>query len=227
MKSGIIGFIFGILAVGLVLLGLALHSGTKVATGETVKYKLTKITAHSEETLFEFDIKNKPKKLKRNEVVISAAPLGGRCVIRLGNKKCYTAPFTPKPLTMAQCERQKAKLGIKNCYYPVDYWAGAVSKCGGVKNLPSMEELGLIASAFYVGEPYIGEHNSVENLKYKSDVVNLLGLKEDNFCLWSNYEYGNIGVSASGRCFFPSYTHYFVDYYRKFNSISAVCLTEE
>ena len=205
MKSGIFGFILGILTVGIVLAVLAYSSGGDIAKGDFVKYKLTKITPHSEETLFEFDIKNSPKKSKKNSVTISAAPLGGKCVIKLGKRKCFTAPFKPKPLTLAQCEKQ----------------------CGGVKNMPSMEELGLIAGAFYQGNPYIGEKRSVELLKYNPEVVNLLGLKDDNFCLWSNEEYGTIGVSASGRCFFPSYTHFFVDYYRKFNSISAVCLTEE
>ena len=227
VKSGIFGFILGILTVGIVLAVLAYSSGGDIAKGDFVKYKLTKITPHSEETLFEFDIKNSPKKSKKNSVTISAAPLGGKCVIKLGKRICFTAPFKPKPLTLAQCEKQKSKLGIKNCYYSVDYWAGAVSKCGGVKYMPSMEELGLIAGAFYQGNPYIGEKRSVELLKYNPEVVNLLGLKDDNFCLWSNEEYGTIGVSASGRCFFPSYTHFFVDYYRKFNSISAVCLTEE
>ena len=93
--------------------------------------------------------------------------------------------------------------------------------------MPSMRELAMIASAFYKGSPAIGERKSIENLAYNSDAVKVLNLRENNFCLWSGEEYGNLGLSASGRCFFPSYTHFFVDYYKKFDSVMAVCLTND
>lgn len=222
MKKFIIIFalaFFVILIYGVFFSGNSSH-------GKTVKYRLVKVTENSEETLFEIDVKNKPRNNKREMVYISAAPKGGKCVIKLGSGKCFTQPFIPTPMSQSQCERQKEKLGIKVCHYVDDYWAGAVKKCGGVNNMPTMAELAFIAGALYKGTPVIGEKKSVENLSYNSENVKNLNLKENNFCLWSGEEFGKLGLSASGRCFFPSYTHFFIDYYRKFDTVSAVCLTE-
>lgn len=222
MKKGII------LVSGIVLAVLIVYAAaTQASHGKTVKYKLTKITENSEETIFEINLKNHPIKLKKEKVYISAAPDGGKCVIKLGSGKCFSEPFFPKPLKKSQCEAQKEKLGIKGCYYSNDYWAGAVKKCGGVNNMPTMDELAMIAGALYKGTPVIGEKKSVENLTYNSEIVKVLNLKENNFCLWAGEEYGKLGLSASGRCFFPSYTHFFIDYYKKFDSVMAVCLTDD
>lgn len=222
MKKGFVGLLC------IVLVGCFVYfAGTYSSNGKNVKYKLTKVTENSEETIFEINIKNHPIKFKKEKVYISAAPDGGKCIIKLGRGKCFSAPFYPRPITKSQCEFNKEKLGIKGCYYQKDYWAGAVKQCGGVNKMPSMSELAMIASAFYKGSPAIGERKSIENLAYNSDAVKVLNLRENNFCLWSGEEYGNLGLSASGRCFFPSYTHFFVDYYKKFDSVMAVCLTND
>ena len=49
--------------------------------------------------------------------------------------KCMGAPFTPKPVTRAECEQMKAEGMVDNCYY--DYFAGAVKQCGGKGNMPT------------------------------------------------------------------------------------------
>ena len=53
------------------------------------------------------------------------------------------------PMTKADCEAKKESLGIKNCPYDNDYWAAAVEKCGGVQNLPTMDDLYELAKKVY------------------------------------------------------------------------------
>ena len=69
-----------------------------------------------------------------------ATGLGQECAFEIGGT-CYTAPFTPKPLSKAQCKAEKDKLGIKYCEYDNDYWAGAAKQCGGVSNMPIQDDL--------------------------------------------------------------------------------------
>ena len=139
--------------------------------------------------VFEINGSKKPNKQNEDVALFNANGLGSSCAIELDGGKCFTAAFTPTPLTKAECEAQKDDLGIKECYYDNDYWAGAVKQCGGVGNMPTMADLGKIASAIYKGNPTVGAYNDVSNLTYESGTATSLGLPEPSFYLWSGEEY--------------------------------------
>ena len=153
--------------------------------------------------------------------VSNAYGLGSACAIKLDNGKCFTAPFAPTPMTKADCEAQKGSLGIKACYYESDYWAGAVKQCGGVGNMPTMSDLGKIASSIYSGNPSIGAKQNVSVLTYVSGTASSLGLPEPTFYLWSGEEANS--TNAYYRYFGPTYSDW--DYnYRNLSNLQAVCL---
>ena len=94
---------------------------------------------------------------------INVSHLGSTCTIEIGNT-CYTTfAFKPEPMTYADCAGENAnkpstntiagaeaqKLGIKNCYYSNDYWAGAVKQCGGVDKMPTLEQATALAAYLY------------------------------------------------------------------------------
>ena len=105
--------------------------------------------------VYDWNGSSKPNKLKKDVTMLGlASGLGTECAIELGGK-CFTAPFTPTPLTEAECEAEKDKLGIKECLRPVhgrplpDYWAGAVKQCGGVNKMPTRADLTELAKFLY------------------------------------------------------------------------------
>ncbi|MFI3300670.1 MAG: type II secretion system protein [Candidatus Gastranaerophilales bacterium] len=75
------------------------------------------------------------------------------CSFILSNGTCATTTpvmnSTAGYLTSTQCEAQKNELGINECYYNTDYWAGAIAYCGGVSNMPTLDDLELIAIDVY------------------------------------------------------------------------------
>ena len=138
--------------------------------------------------VFEINGKKRPNKQNEDVALFNANGLGSSCAVELDGGKCFGSAFTPTPLTRAECEAQKDELGIKNCYYDNDYWAGAVKQCGGVNNLPTMADLGKLASAIYKGNPSVGAKQDVNNLAYESGTATSLGLPEPSFYLWSGEE---------------------------------------
>ena len=54
-----------------------------------------------------------------------------------------------KPLSKAQCQKYKTKLGIKKCSINEDYLAGAAYACRHMKNIPSGVELHQLAKKIY------------------------------------------------------------------------------
>ena len=68
------------------------------------------------------------------------------------------------PLTKAQCEAQKGDLGINACNYDNDYWAGAVAKCGGTSKMPTMAQLGQLATYVYNYDSTIGAQQYISGL---------------------------------------------------------------
>ena len=120
---------------------------------------------------------------------INVSKLGRTCAFELGGT-CFGTPFTPTPLTKAECEAEKDKLGIKWCYNGEDDWAGAVKACGGINNIPSMDQIADIANFVY----------NTSTISAKSDIVSLnldhqkfsqLGFSFNNLGymkLWSNEE---------------------------------------
>ena len=157
--------------------------------------------------VFDWNGGAKPNKLGNDVITLGmASGLGSSCAFEV-NGTCYTAPFTPTPMTKAECEAQKSTLGINGCYYnDNDYWAGAVKQCGGVSKMPTMAQLGEIASQMYVGNPSIGAMEWKEDIQYdpNSPVSKALGLTS-NFWLWSGEErssdyayYRGFGTTRSG-----------------------------
>ena len=156
---------------------------------------------------------------------INVKSLDGRnCAFEI-NGTCFTAPFTPAPLTKAECEEEVAKgdLGIKECKYDNDYWAGAVKACGGVSKMPTMTQVADIANYVY-NTSGIGAKADILDLRLDYDKVAELGFtatQGSSFFVWSGEEDSNI--YAYGRSFYPTYTtwNYF---FRNSSHQLAVCL---
>ena len=184
-------------------------------------------TAGCVAAVFEINGGAKPNKFGTDVVAFNASGLGSSCAFEV-NGTCYTAPFTPKPLTEAECEAQKSALGIKECCpwcRNRDYWAGAVKACKDQgKKLPTMAQLAELASQMYVGNPSIGAINDESYIEFdpNSSVSKALGLKP-SFALWSGNEYRS--EKAYSRYFGTTFTQaLWTNVYRNDSSRQAVCL---
>ena len=171
--------------------------------------------------VYDWNGSSKPNKLKKDVTTLGMATgLGTECAFELGGK-CFTAPFTPTPLTKAQCEAEKDELGIKQCAEAVDYWAGAVKQCGGVSKMPTMADLGKLATELYKEHPSVGAYQYIANLTLDTSKVSSMGFTGSSFYVWSGVEYSS--NYAYRRTFYSSYTHW--NYYgRVFSYGQAVCL---
>ena len=167
----------------------------------------------------------RPNKLGDDVITLGmASGLGNNCAFEV-NGTCYTAPFTPKPLTKAECEAQKSTLGINGCYYDNDYWAGAVKACKDQgKKLPTGAQLAELASQLYVGNPTIGATEYKDNIQYdpNSAVSKALGLTPW-FYLWSGEE--NSFSNAYYRSFSTTGSSWLYNS-RGVSNVQAVCLGE-
>ena len=168
----------------------------------------------------------KPNKLGDDVTLLGmASGLGSRCAFEVGST-CYTAPFTPTPMTKAECEQAVAegKLEIKACEREQDYWAGAVKQCGGVSKMPKMAQLAELASQLYVGNPSIGAYENKSNIQFDSNssTAKALGLTPW-FYLWSGEE--NSSRNAYGRGSHTTYSGW-VYTGRDSSNGQAVCLGE-
>lgn len=65
----------------------------------------------------------------------------------IGDKSYRLTPYTP--MSKAQCEEQKQRLGLKYCPHDNDHLAGAAFACGGIENLPSKSDLHTLAQNIY------------------------------------------------------------------------------
>ena len=174
--------------------------------------------------VFDWNGGAKPNKLGDDVITLGmASGLGSSCAFEV-NGTCYTAPFTPTPMTKAECEAAVAegKLGIKGCNYEQDYWAGAVKQCGGVSKLPTMAQLAELASQMYVGNPTIGAKQDKDNIQFDSNssIAKALGLTP-SFFLWSGEETSS-GYAYSRR--FYTTSSYWTNDARYSSRIQAVCL---
>ena len=177
--------------------------------------------------VFDWNGGARPNKLGDDVITLGmASGLGKTCAFEL-NGTCYTAPFTPKPLTKAECEAAVAegKLGIKGCYYDNDHWAGAVKTCKDQgKKLPTGAQLAELASQLYVGNPTIGATEYKQGLQFDSNssTAKSLGLTS-GFFLWSGEEISS--GNAYGRGFYTTYS-YWGNEYRGHSTSQAVCVGE-
>ena len=150
----------------------------------------TNLTAGCVAAVFEINGAAKPNKYKEDVVAFNSNGLGSSCAVEIGSL-CFTAPFSPKPLTNAECEAQKSELGIKKCMKvgpDRDYWAGAVKACKDKgKKLSSHSDLYEIAKALYPNQTidlyYTG------NLTYTAGTATSLGLPELNLWFFSDEEH--------------------------------------
>ena len=175
--------------------------------------------------VFDWNGGAKPNKLGDDVITLGmASGLGSSCAFEVGST-CYTAPFTPTPMTRAECEAAVAegKLGITSCYWDDDYWAGAVKQCGGVSKMPTAAQLAELASQLYVGNPSIGAYTKY-NIQFDSNssTAKALGLTP-SFYLWSGEE--DSSTSAYSRYFDTTYS-YWGYFDRDVSYLQAVCLGE-
>ena len=176
--------------------------------------------------VFDWNGGARPNKLGDDVITLGmASGLGSSCAFEVGST-CYTAPFTPKPLTAQECNELKSKLGIKYCRTDNnDYWGGAVKQCKGVSKMPTMAQLGELASQLYVGNPTIGAKENKDNIQFDSNssTAKSLGLTP-YFYLWSGEENGSL--SAYGRDFGTTTSHWNDTIFRNNSTPPAVCLGE-
>ena len=141
--------------------------------------------------VFDWNGGAKPNKLGDDVITLGmASGLGNNCAFEV-NGTCYTAPFTPEPMTEAECEAEKYNLGIHACNFDDDRWAGAVKACHEQgKSLPTTTHLAKLASQLYVGNPSIWEEGNKYGIQFDSNssTAKALGLTPD-FYLWSGWEF--------------------------------------
>ena len=152
--------------------------------------------------VYDWNGSSKPNKLGKDVTMLApASGLGSNCAIEAGGK-CFTAAFTPTPLTKAQCEAEKDKLGIKTCcsnYYCTngnDYWAGAVKQCGGVSKMPTRDDLTELAKVLY-NTSNISSSYSTENLTLDTSKASSMGFTGTSFYVWSGKELDNHGLVST------------------------------
>ena len=184
-------------------------------------------TASCVAAVFEVNGTGKPNKQNDDVALFNANGLGSSCAIELDSGRCFGAPFSPKPVTKAECEQMKADGMVNNCYYDDDYWAGAVKQCDGKGNMPTTSDLAKVASAIYEGNPSISATGRYGNLTYKSGTATSLGLPEPGFYMLSGEEYPYNGGYASIRSFGPKESNWdYLPRNRYASFIWAVCLVD-
>ena len=159
--------------------------------------------------VFEINGTGKPNKLSDDVVLFNANKLGNACAFKV-NGKCFGAPFTPTPLTYAECEAEKGNLGIKDCHYNDDYWAGAVKQCGGVSKMPTENDLAKLSGQLY------------KNSNWDQDAATALGFTSPYFELWS----GEYGSHFAYYRYFGTVTSNYSSNYRNRDYYQAVCIAD-
>ena len=147
---------------------------------------------------------------------------GSNCAIELSDGTCFTAPFIPTPLTLAECEAQKGELGISECYYESDYSAGAVKACHDMgSSLPSDTELMKLAEELYKDASGEFPDNRNNDLAMEWNFITSPSLA---FWLWSSEETSK--SAACRRGFGSTSTNWNYNYLRTNSAFQAVCLAE-
>ncbi len=201
----------------------AIDSLEKLSWTTTDNKPLTNPSASCVAAVYEINGTGKPNKLSNDVVLFNANKLGNACAFEVGSK-CFGAPFTPTPLTREECEAEKGNLGIRDCGYNTDYWAGAVKQCGGVSKMPTMDDLGKLASQLYKGNPSIGAKQDISGLQWDQDAATALGFNSSSdFYLWSGEELD--GLNAYDRNFYSTGSYWY-SYDRRNSYGQAVCLGE-
>ena len=109
-----------------------------------------------------------------------------------GGKK-FSCPFKPTPLTKAECEAEKDRLGIKNCYTNSDYFAGAVKQCGGISGLPTRQDTANIAKLIYPGISNFGTVGK-DDYSWSASRIDDIVDKEFLSILYTNTDYLDMSI---------------------------------
>ena len=173
--------------------------------------------------LYDTDGFKKPNTQQKDLRSINVESLDGKnCAFEIDDI-CFTAPFYPEPITKAECEQLKGDLGIKECYYDNDYWAGAVKACGGVSKMPTMAQVADIANYVY-NTSGIGAKTDKSGLTLDYDKVAELGFTASQgsyFSIWPGEEYPD--HYAYRRSFGPTRMRLYLEA-RNLSSPQAFCL---
>jgi len=154
------------------------------------------------------------------------------CSFEIDNT-CYGAPFKPATMSYTKCAGENAtsvnrytpagseasSLGIVECRYDDDYWAGAVEACGGTNKMPDEGKLIALAKYLY-NEDSIGRYGE-SGISIVPEKIVSLGLPTPEFALWSSEE--DNGNGAYARIFRSDFTIH--NYYGRTNDRPlAVCI---
>ena len=138
--------------------------------------------------------------------VENLAGVTGCMIPELADTMCISQILAPgtgySPMTKAECEAQKGDLGISECYWDDDYWAGAVKACGGTKNMPNQAQLESLAAYVYPGAEIKGG-TSITNATLDTEKASQFlsaSPYSDAFYVWSAQEDGQ----------YNAYTRYFL-----------------
>ena len=151
---------------------------------------------------------------------------------------CITQILGPdtgySPMTGVECNQavSEGKLGITACSYSTDYWAGAVKACGGTSSMPTMEQLGQLATYLYNYPSTIGAKEDVRSATLDTTKAALFISTSqslyDEFQIWSNE---SNGTSADNRFFAPGYSFWnskngYTSYTSREYKLLAICITQ-
>ena len=169
--------------------------------------------------VFDWNGGKNPNKLGEDILTIGlASGLGTDCAIEAGGK-CFTAAVKAPSLTKAECEAEKDKLGIKECYNSRDYWAGAVKQCGGVSKMPTADDLAKLATELYGVQ--VGANQSKFDIHLDTSKASSMGFTGAPFVVWTGVEIDR--DRAYGRYFRSLRTSWYYDG-RYSSAFQTVCL---
>ena len=192
-------------------------------------------TSNSMAILYDVTGNKNPNKYGANSDIfgINVTQLAGvtGCMIpELADTICITQILAPdtgfSPMTLDECNQavSDGELGIQACNYNSDYWAGAVKACGGTQNMPTMAQLGQLATYVYNYDGTIGAQQDVSRLTLDTEKASQFlsaSPYSTSFYVWSGQEYSQL--YAYNRNFGSTYTDW--GYNLRYGSFRlAVCL---
>ena len=193
-------------------------------------------TSNSMAILYDVSGNKNPNTNGKDIAGINVSELAGTtgCMIpELADTMCISQILAPgtgySPMTLDECNQavSDGTLGIKACNYSSDYWAGAVKACGGINNMPTMEQLGQLATYVYNYDGTIGAQQDISSglpldTTKAAQFLSARGTGYSSFYVWSGQEYSQ--DYAYDRSFTSTYTYWFPNARRDYSYVLAVCL---
>ena len=115
---------------------------------------------------------------------------GESCVYQLPNGTCFGNAFKPTALSKEDCIKEQNELQIRECYWDLDYWAGAVKQCGGLDKLANPDQVAEIMNYIYNTDKIVAFGSEVSaNLDYeKANELGFIVTTGSSFTIWNNSE---------------------------------------